>query len=194
LLALWENGIAYRAVWNAPLFVENGVMGVPEGLAAVDAAALASRPTFEDDRFVRWTEKSGGVELAAGRDGALRLTREGANLRAQDGGKWIRLAPVDGLRLDGLYIAAATAASPEIRIVFRQDGSFEMANLIHALGGPYNNPAFPMQGKGTYELRKWSLLLHFDGGYTQAIAFPWSGEGLADARTIIVGDSEFHKR
>jgi hypothetical protein len=78
--------------------------------------------------------------------------------------------------------------------VLRRDGSFEASNLVHALGGPFNNPNFPEQGRGTYELRKWSLVLRFEGGYEQAIKFLMSGDGLADARGIVLGGSELVRR
>jgi hypothetical protein len=194
ILALWENGIAYRGVYGAPIFLENGLMGVPEGLAAVDATALAASPTFEDDRFGRWTEKAGVVHVPDVRGGALSVTREGRNLVGPGGAKWIWLAPVDGLKLDGTYVGAATAAAPEMRLAFRKEGRFEASNLIHALGGPYNNPNFPTRGEGTYEFRKWSLILRFDSGYSQAIVFLMNGEGLAEAKGIVLAGSEFLRR
>jgi hypothetical protein len=194
ILALWENGIAYRGVHNSPIFLDNGLMGVPEGLAAVDAVALAASPTFEDDRFGRWTEKAGVVQVSAIRGGALSLTPAGQHLAGRDGGKWIRLAPVDGLKLDRTYVGAATVAAPEMRLVFRKDGRFEASNIIHALGGQFNNPDFPEQGRGNYEFRKWSLILRFDGGYTQAIRFLMNGEGLGEAGGIVLGSSEFLRR
>jgi hypothetical protein len=134
------------------------------------------------------------VDLPENWHGALQLTREGAGFVAQDKGKWVPLAPVDGIRLDGTYVGAATTAAPEMSLVFRKDGSFETANLVHALGGPTHNPQFPLRGRGTYEFRKWSLILRFEGGYAQAIAFHSSGEGLADAKSIVVGGSDFKKR
>jgi hypothetical protein len=194
ILALWENGIAYRGVFNAPIFTDNGLMNVQEGLAAVDAAALAAQAELEDTRFSRWTEQGGVVALSENWHGALELTPEGANYRGQDGAKWIWMHPVDGLKLDGVYVCAATPAAPEQRIVFRKDGTFEATNIVHALGGPVNNPSFPVAGMGTYEFRKWSLVLRFEGGYAQAIHFPMNGEGLAEARGIILSGAEFVRR
>ena len=51
-----------------------------------------------------------------------------------------------------------------------------------------------MQGRGTYEFRKWSLVLRFDGGLAQTVMFHTSGEGLADAKGIVLAGSEFVKR
>lgn len=193
VLALWENGIGYRGVYNAPIFTDNGLMNVPEGLAVVDAAALAAQAKIEDTRFGRWTEKGGVLEMPGNWHGALTLTREGGNFNGADG-KWIRLAPVDGVTLDGTYVGAATVAAPEMRLTFRKDGTFEAANLVHAFGGPTNNPAFPVRGRGTYEFRKWSLILRFEGGIAQSVMFHASGEGLAEAKGLVLAGSEFVKR
>lgn len=194
ILALWENGLAYRGAYDAPLFLDNGLTGVPEGLAAVDASALVASTTLEDDRFGRWTDEAGVVRIPEIRGGALSLVREGRHLVGRDGAKWIGLTPLDGLQLDGTYVGEATVAAPEMRLAFARGGRFEATNLIHALGGPFNNPNFPVQGRGTYEFRKWSLILRFDGGYTQAIAFLMNGEGLAEAKGIVLAGSEFVRR
>ena len=191
ILALWENGLAYRGAYNAPLFLDSGLTGVPEGLAAVDAAALAASTTFEDDRFGRWTDEAGVVRIPEIRVERCLWSAKGGTSWG-DGAKWIGLTPLDGLQLDG-HVGAATVAAPEMRLAFGREGRFEATNLIHALGGPFNNPNFPV-GRGTYEFRKWSLILHFDGGYTQAIAFLMNGEGLAETKGIVLAGSEFVRR
>ncbi|HVR73211.1 MAG TPA: hypothetical protein VMT52_02725 [Planctomycetota bacterium] len=192
-LGLWENGLAFRGVHNAPI-TPNGLLMVQEGLAVIDAAAVAGAAKFEDDRFGRWTEGGDVVEIPKLRDGGLTLTRAGRNFTDQAGEKWIWLAPVDRARLEGTFVGAETVAAPEMRLTLRKDGTFEAVNVIHAVGGPSNNPDFPAAGKGTYEFRKWSLILRFESGFAQALRFYGSGDSLADAKGLVLNGSDFVRR
>ena len=193
VLGLWRNGIAFRGAHDAPI-TPDGLLLVQEGLAVIDAAAVASQPRFQDDRFGRWTEKEGVVSIPVLRDGGLTLTRRDRNFTDQAGGTWIWLAPVDGARIDGTFIAAKTVAAPEMKLTLHEDGAFAAENVMHAAGGPSNNPEFPGTGKGTYEFRKWSLILRFDGGFAQALRFYGSGDGLADAKGLVLNGWDFVRR
>jgi hypothetical protein len=186
LLALWENGVAYTGSLERPLTAAPG--GQREGLAVIDAAALAERAAFADPRYSRWTGRSDGVVV-----GGLELAREGANLKGPQGELWVAVPPVDGAVLDGVY-TARSEGQPEMTVTFRLDGTFEAVNLNFAMGGPEANPGFPAKGKGTYEFRKGSLLLRFVGGWAQSLHV-WTGtEPLRTAKGLILGGAAFERR
>lgn len=194
ILALWQNGIAYRGMHDAQPVFGKGLMSVLEGPAVVDAGGLAALTTIEDDRYARWTEQAGVVRIPFPGIRALELTRAANGFTARKGTKWIRVEPVDGLRLQGTYAQPASNLTPEAWISFAADGTFEQGDLVHALGGPTNNPGFPARGKGTYELRKWSLILRFDGGFTQTIQCLGIGTKLPDAPALVLGGAELVRR
>lgn len=171
-----------------------GVMSVLEGPVVVDAGRVAAQPASADDRYARWTEQDGVVRIPFPGIRALELTRGPTGFTARNGSKWLRVEPVDGLRLQGRFAQPASSLTPEAWISFAADGTFEQADLVHALGGPTNNPGFPRRGKGTYELRKWSLILRFDGGFTQTIQFLGIGRKLPDPAAIVLGGAELVRR
>jgi hypothetical protein len=149
-----------------------------EGLATLnvsDPAALA-----RDRRYGRWSEAGGKITIQWNFGPPLTCVREQEHLRGDDKMQWSALKPIDGVRLEGTYTRPSDFGLPWT-IVLRKDGSFESDQVNETMGGKLVNSKFPELGAGTYELRKWSLVLRFDTGFVQSIHFNF--DGGADPRT-----------
>jgi hypothetical protein len=162
VLVLFENGIASRTdVVNSGL---RDTTYVSQGFATMDVAGL--KEPFSDRRFGRWTEENGTITLQMAQGKPLKLTRDGENLKGD--WNWTRLQPIDGLRPAGTYFRQGAIGEPQT-LTFKGDGSFESSRANEIFGGSMVNPDFPVFGRGSYELRKWSLILRFDTGYVVSI-------------------------
>ncbi len=141
-----------------------------------------------DRRFGRWTEENGTITVQMFQGPPLKLTRDGENLKGE--WNWKRLPPVDGLRLSGTYFRKDAIGDPQ-SITFKEDGSLETSHANEIFGGSMVNPDFPVFGRGTYEIRKWSLILRFDTGYVQSInLLPDAG---ADSKGFLLNGYAFQR-
>lgn len=92
------------------------------------------------------------------------------DLKAADKYQYIRCRPVDGLKLNGTYISADPVSAsyyksigrPDPTIVFTTDGQFADVNFID----DYANDPATAAGYGTYEIRDFTLILHYTDGRT----------------------------
>lgn len=161
VLVLFENGVAVRAD-----ILRSGLKDstfVAEGFATLDVAGMKEPP---NRRFGRWTEEEGTLTVNMFQGPPLALKREGGDLKGA--WTWNPMKPVDGLKPDGKFVRKL----PESRnqsITLKSDESFACDRLNDTMGGTLINPDFPVRGRGTYEIRKWSLILRFDTGFVQSI-------------------------
>ncbi len=183
LLALFENGLCLRLHATS-----SGVDTTYEayGLASIDAETL--KATKETDRRVGWwTEAANGIRIEwANGDAAETLARDGENLKGK--WSWSRLPPVDGVRLEGTFARQVVGGVWALRLT--KDGRFETDGLGNVLTPAILGTDFPERGAGTYEVRKWTMVLRFDGGYTATIAL-MPPVKLADATAIFLNEYEF---
>ncbi len=92
------------------------------------------------------------------------------NLKLADKYQFVRCKPVDGLKLDGSYISADPTSVlyynslgvPFPYIVFTSAGEFADVNFI----GDYSHDAALAAGSGTYEIKDFTLILHYTDGRT----------------------------
>jgi hypothetical protein len=161
VLLLFENGIAARCdVVNSGL---RDTTYVSEGFATLDVAGI-KQPTGR--RLGRWTEDGGTITVQMAQGAPLKLVRDGEHLKGE--WSWTQLKPIDGLRPAGTFIREGAPAQPQ-SITLKADGTFEVSHVNEVFGGTFVNPDFPVFGQGTFEIRKWSLILRFDTGYVQSM-------------------------
>ena len=94
--------------------------------------------------------------------------------------KYVRLEPPDGARFDGTWAFAGEPGKPKAAISFTNDGGFKDSGAVNVLNHGY--PLTEAPGEGTYEVRGYTLLLHFQDGREYRIAFPGLGYVKGDPR------------
>lgn len=146
---LFGNGVAVRT----------GVIDGPrECYAALPVANLPSTP----HNYGSWRESSRDVIAIGWQEGApWRLQREGDRWTLE-GKRLLKLRSIDGARFNGVYIYRPVGDAPSA-LKLSPDGRFEALNLRESMtcaggGAPIT------EGAGAYEVRKWTLILRFDGG------------------------------
>lgn len=149
------------------LFFQNGIV-VREGVitaprscyATIPAADLAALPF----NYGRWQENklAGDVSVQWQEGPPWTLKREGDRL-SLGGKKLLKLRSLDNLKLDGTFVHRTTMGT-DITLVFRRDGHFETPGLLEEMicQPPDGRPT--LSGTGTYEVRKWTLILRFSSG------------------------------
>jgi hypothetical protein len=157
-ILLFENGVAYRAEVLGGA-IDSTVNAY--GYATVDVADMKDPP---GRRFGRWTQdrEAGTLTITWFGGKSVIYRRKGKGL-VLEGGSANRKESVDGLRLEG-HFEKKMYIGPPVRLVLHKDGRFEEELLVNVLGGAIIDPAFPEKGSGTYEIFKWTLILHFPDG------------------------------
>jgi hypothetical protein len=183
-VALFENGVAAKV--DAVRTGLNDSTYPAEGLATLDVSA----PGANDRRFGKWTESDGKIAIKwnQGREDAV--TRAGENLKDAAGILWSRMKPVDGARLNATFVRPSEFGIPGM-LALRKDGTFDADQVNETMGGKLVNPKFPEMGSGTYELRKWSLILRFDTGFVQSIHVMFDNDNPVAAKRIIISGYDF---
>jgi hypothetical protein len=148
------------------LFFQNGIVvrtgfinGPRECYAALPVANLQSLPF----NYGRWRENAAtrALEVEWKEGPAWRLVREGDRL-SLDGKRLSKLRPIDGARFDGVYAYRPVGDEPSV-LSFSADGKFEARNLTDSMLCQIGQPA-AKTGRGSYEVRKWTLILRFENG------------------------------
>jgi hypothetical protein len=184
LLLLFANGVAARSS-----AMKSGAMDDTywaEGLATMDPrdpSQLGAR------RVGRWSESGGTVAIAWQTGAPTTLTREGRNLREKST-LWTPYPSVDGLRLEGRY-ERAVSFGPPWSITLRKDGTFTSEGVNNTMGGTTVNPGFPEHGSGTYEIRRWSLILRFTTGFVQSINLMLGQGDRTDPHDLVLNGYDF---
>jgi hypothetical protein len=149
------------------LFFQNGIV-VREGFitaprscyVTIQAADLGTLPF----NYGRWQENKSAREVSIRwQEGPpWSLKREGDAL-SLGGKKLLKFRPLDGLKLDGTFVHRSLLGT-NIALALRRDGHFEAGGLLEEMAcqAPEGRPT--LSGSGTYEVRKWTLILRFASG------------------------------
>jgi hypothetical protein len=175
---LFANGIAVRT---------GVVNGAIECYALLPVANLTALPF----NYGRWRDDqaAGAIDVQWQEGPAWRMKREGG-LLSVDGRKLLALRPLEKARFDGVY-AHRPVGDPPTALALMQDGHFEAQNLTDNMTCDGGRPA-PKSGRGSYEVRKWTLILRFDGGGTAYLPLHVRDEeDLARVRRFWVKSYEF---
>ena len=184
VVALFENGVAAKV--DAVRTGLNDSTYPAEGLATMSVSA----PGANDRRFGKWTETDGKIAITWNQGRADSVTRAGDDLKDAAGTLWSRMKPIDGVRLNATFVRPNEFGLPGI-LALRKDGTFESDQVNETMGGKLVNPKFPELGAGTYEFRKWSLILRFDTGFVQSIHVMFDTDDPAKAKRIIISGTDF---
>ena len=94
--------------------------------------------------------------------------------------KFVKIDPVDGARFEGTWAFEGTATGPKAAITFTRKGEFTDSGAVNVLNHGY--PLVEAPGEGTYEVRGYTLSLHFKDGREYKIAFPGLGYAKGNLR------------
>lgn len=115
-----------------------------------------------------------------------RQTSEGSEMTiADDGGldtggygRFYRCVSVNGLKLSGSYTSYADSADPDLKkegtkpvIRFKADGSFVDEGVFMVVDPFFEDEEQRALGSGTYEIKDFSLILHYSDGRTKQVGF-----------------------
>jgi hypothetical protein len=91
-----------------------------------------------------------------------------------DNRTFFKCAPVEGMKLSGTYTTYADATDPDLqtlpygqnpKIVFDANGNFNDWGIYNTLlFNLFSDPAVAQAGAGTYEIKNYSILLHYADG------------------------------
>lgn len=175
-ILLFANGIVVRT----------GVIDGPrECYAALPVANLTTLP-FNYGRW-RKNKAASAIDVDWQEGAAWHLDRENEEKLSLNGKRLLKLRPVDGAKFDGAYVYRS--GNDLSALGFTADGKFEALNLTESMtcGG-----AAIASGTGTYEVRKWTLILHFSNGTTTMLPLTIRNEeNLQKVRTFSVKHYEF---
>jgi hypothetical protein len=186
-VALFANQVALKVDARQTGLIDSTWLA--EGLATVDVsdpAALAGRR-----QFGRWSEADGTLKIQWNEGPEDSVVREKENLRG-GGILWSAIKPLDGLRLDATWQRPNDFGLPGM-LALHPDGSFQSDQVNETMGGKLVNRKFPEMGSGTYEFRKWSLVLRFDTGFVQSIQVGFDAEDPSSARSIFINGTSFER-
>jgi hypothetical protein len=167
------------------LFFQNGIV-VREGVITAPRSCYAAIPVADlralPFNYGRWQEnKSARVVSIAWQEGpSWTLQREGDRL-SLGGKRLLKLRPLDGLKLDGTFVHRSLTGA-NIVLVLRRDGSFETGGLMEEMTCPAPGGRPTLSGSGTYEVRKWTLILRFASG--QVTLLPIAVDSEADLQGV----------
>lgn len=184
-IELRASSLTSNVLTDHILFFQNGIV-VREGVitaprscyVTIQTADLATLPF----NYGRWREnKTAGEVTVQWQEGpSWTLKREGDRLSLGDK-KLLKLRPLDGLRLDGVFVHR-TLEGKNVTLSLHRDGSFETGGLMEEMicQPPGGRPT--LSGTGTYEVRKWTLVLRFSSGKTTLLPISVSRE--ADLQAV----------
>ena len=184
MVALFEGGVAAKV--DAVRTGLNDSTYPAEGLATLSVA----HPGPNDRRFGTWSEADGKITITWNQGRADHVERAGGNLKQADGTLWSALKSIDGTRLEKTFVRQVPFGPPGM-LRLRKDGSFDADQVNETMGGKLVNPKFPEMGSGTYEFRKWSLILRFDTGFVQSIHVMFDMDDPSAAKKIFVSGYDF---
>lgn len=99
-------------------------------------------------------------------------------------GRFYRCVSVDGLKLNGSYTTYANPSDPDLKkegikpvIRFKPDGSFVDDGLYMSLDPLIEDESQRAPGSGTYEIKDYTLILHYNDGRTKQAGFTLGYKG-----------------
>jgi hypothetical protein len=186
LLLLYENGVA------AKVDLRGGNLAgkyQAEGFVSLDVANPAA---VTGSPFGHWAEDTGAVHIQWNVGKPSDLAKNGAELDAP-GERWTPYKLADGEILQGTFVRKMEAGLRSQAIVLKQDGTFVGDGVNVTMGGSIVNPAFPERGGGRYEIRKGSMILYFQNGFTQAIACVLDKTPSGDVKAVLLNGFPFER-
>jgi hypothetical protein len=180
-----SGGFSSNVLTDVILFFKNGVV-VREGIITAPRSCYATIPAADlttlPHNYGRWQEnKATGEVLIKWQEGSpWTLKRQGDRL-SLGGRMLLKFRPLDGVKLDGTFVHRSLAGT-NIPLVLRRDGTFETSGLMEEMvcEPPDRRPT--LSGSGTYEIRKWTLILRFTSG--KVTLLPFSVLSEEDLRAI----------
>jgi hypothetical protein len=177
------------------LFFGNGIVvrsgfinGPRECYAALAVANLTSLPR----NYGRWREDKAtrAIDVTWQEGPPWHLTRDGDRLSLA-GKRLLKFRAIDSARLEGVYVYRPVG-EPPVAFAFNANGRFEAGNLTESMPCRTGTPLIAA-GNGTYEIRKWTLILRFDSGATQLmpLAIADAETNLAKVGKFTIGSYEF---
>jgi hypothetical protein len=178
LLILYANGVAVKA----DIF-GNNLAGhhQAEGFATLDVTDPA---VVGQGGFGRWAQQGQTISINWNYAAPEVLAQAGDGL-AGGGVTYNPWRLADGIRLQGAFVRRMEQGLRSQGIVLTQDGLFAADGVGVTMGGTLVMPQFPVQGFGTYEVKKGSLVLHYANGFSVAIAC------VVDGNTLLLNNFPF---
>lgn len=166
-IELRASSLTSNVLTDHILFFQNGIV-VREGVITAPRSCYVTLQTADlatlPFNYGRWHEnKTAGEVSVQWQEGpSWTLKREGDRLSLGDK-KLLKLRPLDGLKLDGVFVHRALVEK-NVTLGLHRDGSFETSGLMEEMicQPPDGRPT--LSGAGTYEVRKWTLVLRFSSG------------------------------
>lgn len=154
-IIFFANGIAAR---------EGVINGRPrECYSLYQVGGLTQLPR----NYGRWQEQAGTVSITWQEGPAWTLQRDEGRRLSLNGRKLLAYRPVDGARVQGQFVYGDVGGVISA-IALSADGRFVATTLREGMGCPATQPGrptgVPESGSGTYEIRKWTLILRFGNG------------------------------
>ncbi|HZE96585.1 MAG TPA: hypothetical protein VE981_06145 [Planctomycetota bacterium] len=187
VVALFENKVAAKVDARSTGVIDSTYPA--EGLATMnisDASLLAG-----NRRFGTWSEEDGKIRIKWNQGAEDVVERVNADLKG-NGILWSAIKSIDGLRLDATYTRPNDFGLPYL-LALRKDGTFDTDQVNETIGGKQVNKKMPEIGSGTYEFRKWSLILRFDTGFVQSIHVEFVGDDPAASKSILINGYAFDR-
>lgn len=195
--------------WRTFLADGSSFEGLPnEGLLGLDVA-MARADANTGAFWGTWTIDGDQVTATqpAGRRQIYELSGDELRQDPKTTGHGVfwRVKSVDGLRLDGTWATSMkwdeSFAGPTWKsrplISFRSDGTFvdEGAFMYSPLDSPDANPT-RRPGRGTYEIKAFTLVLHYDDGHEvrRACMGPAKRDAMRDASVLYFGQFLFYRQ
>jgi hypothetical protein len=149
-ILFFANGIVVR---------EGVISGPRECYANISVSNLQSLPF----NYGRWRERTpgGDIDVTWQEAAPWHLERQGDKLTLA-GRALLRLRPLDGLRPHGQYVYQAQGQFAQLRL--GRDGSYEAQGVMPEMSCMSARPSVVPRSRGTYEFRKWTLMLRPEGG------------------------------
>jgi hypothetical protein len=186
LLLLYENGVAAKVDLRggnlAGKYQAEGFVS----LNVANPAAVSAAP------FGHWTEEADAVHIQWNNGKPSDLAKNGLELDAP-GERWTPYKLADGDVVQGTFVRKMEAGLRSQAIVLKQDGTFAGDGVNVTMGGSAVSPAFPERGIGRYEIRKGSMILYFQNGFTQAIACILDKTPSGDVKTVLLNGFPFER-
>jgi len=177
-----------------------GLDGFDRRASTADANQAAYWATYT------WDGKSGSITTPGVRY-PIALKAKSASQIYLDSDLYYKCIEVDGLRLQGSWTTFSDPSDPALDqrepgkkplITFTLDGSFVDEGVFASYFDAYSStdPAQSRSGTGTYELRRFSVILHYADGRTRKLAITGvsGGSPAPSARIIFLSRSRFNLR
>ena len=186
LLLLFANGVVAKTDLKGDNLAGHHQA---EGFATMDVAnpaAVAGAP------YGHWTDNGATIHIQWNIGAPTDLVKKGNTLEGK-GERWTPFQLADGERLEGTFVRKMEAGLRSQWIVLHKNGTFEGDGVNVTMGGEIVSPNFPAHGSGTYEIRKGSMILFFQNGFTQAIGCMIDPPGTEEARTLLLNGFPFER-